>query len=140
MTTPIIANVFKHTLLGSLQDFYYGSGTVLKGALFDSSFSPNADMDWDGISEDEITGPGYPTGGIELTGLIFLGTPSRNLDAEDLIFPAVTLVNVKFVVLYLINPTPSNILMGIWPLVEAQSPNNTDFEIKWNVNGIIEIV
>lgn len=115
---------------------------TLKCALFGSAWTPDKDtMDnWDDISADEISGTNYPTGGIEITGKSIThddGSDKGIFDADDVNFPNVTLLNVRWAVIYKVGTTTAAKLLGAWDFGANQNPVAVDLLVKWNAGGIL---
>jgi len=134
----VIANGFKQ---------YIADGTINLGtdtiyaALFANGFTFDKDAHdtWADISGSEISGDGYPAGGVELTGKAVSHNDSSDkgvFDADDVVFPAVTLTNARYIVLY---RHTGGKLIGAWDLGANQSPAGVDFKVKWNAGGILTL-
>lgn len=115
---------------------------TLKCALFDKNWVPNKDtMDnWEDISADEMTGTNYPTGGVEVTGKAITHDDDSDkgiFDVDDTNFPNVTLINVRWAVIYKVGVTTAAKLLAAWDFGADQNPVAVDLLVKWNAGGLL---
>jgi hypothetical protein len=127
---------------------YQADGTInlesdtLKVALFDKNFVPDRDtMDnWGDISASELSGANYVTGGNELTGKTFSHDDANDkgiMDANDVTYTNVTLVDVRWAVVYKVAVGTAAKLIGAWDFGANQNPVTVDLVVKWNAGGLL---
>lgn len=118
---------------------------TIKVALVSGSYTPNQDTHdyWDDVSGSEISGTGYSTGGLTLSGKTVTYDGASNvlvLDAADAVWPAST-ITARYAVIYDDSgATPAQKpLIGYVDFGSDQSSTNGNFTVTWDATGIIRI-
>lgn len=118
---------------------------TIKVALLSASYAPNQDTQdyWDDVSGSEVTGTGYTTGGLALTGKSTTYDGANNvtvLDAADAVWSTST-ITARYAVIYDDSgaTAPQKALIGYVDFGSDQSSTNGNFTITWDATGIIRI-
>ncbi len=141
MAVPTFLGFFDNALKYLLDGTINLNTDTLKVCLLDNSFTPDMSLDVYGDLTHEITGDGYTAGGQALNSKIFSVNGASHLgvmDADDNIWPHLTAINIKYVVLYREASLPADKkLIATWDTGDSQSPVDVNFELKWNAGGIL---
>ena len=117
--------------------------TKVKCSLHTSSYGPVQDTDnyWNDCT-NEITGAGYTTGGVELTGLTPTYTGGTNVfafDAVDAQWTAATFTCRIAVVYYNTGVSSTSPLLMYVDFGSDQSVSSGTFTIQWNAAGLFTV-
>lgn len=113
---------------------------TMKVSLHTSSHSPDQDTDetWADV-DNEVTGTGYTTRGVTLTGKAISYTAGSNLstfDADDATWAAST-ITARYCWVYKDTGTNStSVLIGYVDFGSDKSSSSGAFTIQWNASGI----
>lgn len=134
---------FAHAFKGEIPWLVSGGATV-KLALLDSGYAPDQDADevWGDISEHEVTGDGYISGGASVTladPVYATATNVLKLDCSDVEWADTTLT-ARYAVLYVASETASErYLIAYTDFGEDQSTSGTPFRVSMNADGAVKV-
>ena len=136
----VVTNLAKELMIGAI------SGSDLKIALLDGVVSADAGTlkdynSWTDLSAFEITGTGYTSGGVNLSGLSaysISSTDTAYFNGDSIIWNTVTISSYG----YALYRSTSNLVVAIvqfsgnLPKVSISGP----FSIAWNNNQILQMI
>lgn len=136
---PLLYNRFKANILKGLFDVNASGSHDIKIALLNSSYSFNVDHNiFSQISQFEISGTGYTTGGKSLTNFSVNSYSTENrayFDADDVTWTNSTLT-ARYAILY-DNTLINKDLICCIDLQENKSSNEGNFSFVWHEKGLI---
>lgn len=149
--TSALYGHFASNMLGGMtaaetQRFFDILSNDIKVMLTTSGYTPNQDthkFKSDVTNELPVAG-GYAAGGISLANKTLTYDATGNFlkfDADDVVWPASTLSNARYAVIYN-NRAAADAdreLIGYIDFGANQSSSGVDFRIQWNANGIFKI-
>lgn len=116
---------------------------AVKALLVDSTYSIDIDLhDVRSQLSGEISGTGYSSGGVPLTGVVVIYDPNTNttrIDADDANFGIVTLSDVAGLVVYVDTGTPATSPLVSFHQMPSQNPDGVAFVYTWNADGILTL-
>jgi putative lipase involved disintegration of autophagic bodies len=138
-----VYNSYKDKLIEG--DIAYLSETI-QVALLDSTgiaaIDIDADVFWDDVSANEVSGTGYTTKGITLASKTSTqdNTNDRGvMDAADVTWSSST-ITARGAVVFKDTGTPgTSPLMGVIDFAADKSSSSSDFTIQWHADGILYI-
>lgn len=127
-------------------DWDDNSTTTIKVALMNNSHTFNDDHDaWDDISANEVSGTGYPAGGVAVANRSVVHDTVNDraeLDGDNATFSSVDGFTAYSAVVYLDSGTPSTSYLIAHFDDASEFPvtaNGGDITINWNAEGIVQL-
>ena len=133
--TITIYNGFIEKLFGGIDL----STLAMKAALLNSTYVPaKQHTTFASINSYEVTGPGYTTGGQDLTGVSvseLIGQDAFRVDADDVSWTEST-ITARVVTLY--EDVSDDLICSFYMDADEVSSNGL-FEIQWHTDGVIKV-
>lgn len=117
----------------------YLTGKTLKAMLVEAAYVFDRDHDFRNDITDEVTGTGYTSGGVDLTGVTVAydtGTGRVKIDADDADFGILTATGIAGIVVYVDVGTSATDPVISYHSFTAQDPTSQPFTYAWSVDGV----
>ncbi len=116
---------------------------TVKALLVTSAYTPDLDLhDYASSVTGEVSGTGYTTGGVVLSGVTLVYDATTNttrIDAADANFGILTATDIAGIVVYVSTGTMTTSPLVAYHGIGSESPDNQSFVYVWHSDGIATI-